>query len=88
MTMAHIAKRAETRPCPACAESIPVRLLAAHAALEMQRVEDTIGHIGEAEVLAEVDDLEEGCVCLSTTSRNGRLIILLTARATVPGAQH
>jgi hypothetical protein len=39
---------------------IPVRLLAAHAALEMQRVEDIIRHIGEAEVLAEVDDLEEG----------------------------
>ncbi|KAG2349169.1 hypothetical protein BDR05DRAFT_956553 [Suillus weaverae] len=51
-------KRAETRQCPACAELIPVRLLAAHAALEMQRVEDIIRHIGEAEVLAEVDDLE------------------------------
>ncbi|KAG1833522.1 hypothetical protein EV424DRAFT_1365710 [Suillus variegatus] len=53
-------KRAETRQCPACTELIPVRLLAAHAALEMQRVEDIIRHIGEAEVLAEVDDLEEG----------------------------
>ncbi|OJA19323.1 hypothetical protein AZE42_00419 [Rhizopogon vesiculosus] len=53
-------KRAETRPCPGCAELIPVRLLAAHAALEMQRVEDIIRHIGETEVLAEVDDLEEG----------------------------
>lgn len=53
-------KRAETRQCPACAELIPVRLLATHAALEMQRVEDIIRHIGEAEVLAEVDDLEEG----------------------------
>jgi hypothetical protein len=65
--MAHIAKRAETRPCPACTELIPVRLLAAHAALEMQRVEDIIRHIGEAEILAEVNDLEEGCVCLSAT---------------------
>ncbi|KAG2156318.1 hypothetical protein DEU56DRAFT_897322 [Suillus clintonianus] len=53
-------KRAETRPCPACTELIPVRLLAAHAALELQRVEDIIRHIGEAEVLAEADDLEEG----------------------------
>ncbi|KAG1873740.1 hypothetical protein DFJ58DRAFT_759950 [Suillus subalutaceus] len=53
-------KRAETRQCPACAELIPVRLLATHAALEMQRVEDIIRHIGEAEVLAEVDDLGEG----------------------------
>ncbi|KAG1755424.1 hypothetical protein EDB19DRAFT_1625168, partial [Suillus lakei] len=53
-------KRAETRPCPACAELIPVRLLAAHAALEMQRVDEIIRHIGEAEVLAEVDDLGEG----------------------------
>jgi hypothetical protein len=41
---------------------IPVRLLAAHAAFEMQRVEDITRHIGEVEVLAEVDDLEEGCV--------------------------
>ena len=54
------AKRAETRPCPACSELIPIRLLAAHAELEMQRVEDIIKHIGDAEVLAEVDDLEEG----------------------------
>ncbi|KAG2156328.1 hypothetical protein DEU56DRAFT_230240 [Suillus clintonianus] len=53
-------KRAETRPCPACTELIPVRLLAAHAALELQRVEDIIRHIGESEVLAEADDLEEG----------------------------
>ena len=56
------AKRAETRPCPACSELIPIRLLAAHAELEMQRVEDIIKHIGDAEVLAEVDDLEEGQV--------------------------
>ncbi|KAH0839810.1 hypothetical protein J3R83DRAFT_756 [Lanmaoa asiatica] len=54
------AKRAETRACPACSEPIPIRLLAAHAELEMQRVEDIIKHIGDAEVLAEVDDLEEG----------------------------
>ncbi|KAF8559170.1 hypothetical protein OG21DRAFT_1403697 [Imleria badia] len=53
-------KRAETRPCPACSELIPIRLLAVHAELEMQRVEDIIKHIGDAEVLAEVDDLEEG----------------------------
>ncbi|KAI9574794.1 hypothetical protein HD554DRAFT_107326 [Boletus coccyginus] len=53
-------KRAETRPCPACSELIPIRLLAAHAELELQRVEDIIKHIGDAEVLAEVDDLEEG----------------------------
>ncbi|KAG8218526.1 hypothetical protein J3R82DRAFT_4165 [Butyriboletus roseoflavus] len=53
-------KRAETRSCPACSELIPIRLLAAHAELEMQRVEDIIKHIGDAEVLAEVADLEEG----------------------------
>ncbi|KIJ69936.1 hypothetical protein HYDPIDRAFT_35386 [Hydnomerulius pinastri MD-312] len=53
-------KRAETRPCPACSELIPVRLLAAHAKLELQRVEEIIRHVGDAEVLAEVDDLEEG----------------------------
>ncbi|KAN0097569.1 hypothetical protein V8E55_002015 [Tylopilus felleus] len=53
-------KRAETRPCPACSEHIPIRLLALHAQLEMQRVEDIIRHIGDVEVLAEVDNLEEG----------------------------
>ncbi|KAF9226710.1 hypothetical protein BS17DRAFT_499804 [Gyrodon lividus] len=53
-------KRAETRPCPACSELIPVRLLAAHAELELQRVEDIIRHVGDAEALAEVGDLEEG----------------------------
>ncbi|KAF9238769.1 hypothetical protein BU15DRAFT_74994 [Melanogaster broomeanus] len=53
-------KRAETRPCPACSELIPVRLLAAHAELELQRVEDIIRHVGDAEVLPELDDLEEG----------------------------
>ncbi|KAF8843102.1 hypothetical protein BDN67DRAFT_237813 [Paxillus ammoniavirescens] len=53
-------KRAETRPCPACSELIPVRLLAAHAELELQRVEDIIRHVGDAEALAEVDELEEG----------------------------
>lgn len=31
----------------------------------MQRVEDIIKHIGDREVLAEVDDLEEGCVSRS-----------------------
>lgn len=31
----------------------------------MQRVEDIIKHIGDAEVLAEVDDLEEGYVSRS-----------------------
>ncbi|KAG9317347.1 hypothetical protein JVU11DRAFT_1546 [Chiua virens] len=51
-------KRAETRACPACSELIPVRLLAAHSELEMQRVEDIIRHIGDTEAL--VDDLEEG----------------------------
>ncbi|KAF8138350.1 hypothetical protein EV363DRAFT_523142 [Boletus edulis] len=47
-----VAKCAETRPCPACSERIPIRLLAAHAKLETRRVEDIISHIGDAEVLA------------------------------------
>ncbi|KAF8450652.1 hypothetical protein L210DRAFT_3469776 [Boletus edulis BED1] len=51
-------KCAETRPCPACSERIPIRLLATHAKLETRRVEDIISHIGDAEVLAEADDLE------------------------------
>ncbi|KAH7887520.1 hypothetical protein F5I97DRAFT_1935628 [Phlebopus sp. FC_14] len=53
-------KRAETRPCPVCSELIPIRLLPAHAELELQRVEEIIRHVGDADVLAEVDALEEG----------------------------
>ncbi|KAH7930641.1 hypothetical protein BV22DRAFT_999966 [Leucogyrophana mollusca] len=51
-------KRAETKPCPACGELIPVRLLAAHNELELQRVEEIIRNVGSTDVLA--DDLEEG----------------------------
>lgn len=54
------AKRAETRLCPACNEQIPLRLLQAHATLELQRVDDIARHIGDAEPLPEADDLEEG----------------------------
>ncbi|KAL4076220.1 hypothetical protein J3A83DRAFT_4357334 [Scleroderma citrinum] len=54
------AKRAETRLCPACNEQIPIRLLQAHAILELQRVDDIAQHIGDAEPLPEADDLEEG----------------------------
>ncbi|KAG6327621.1 hypothetical protein ID866_11468, partial [Astraeus odoratus] len=54
------AKRAQTRLCPACSEQIPVRLLEAHAVLELQRVDDIVRHIGDAEPLPEADDLEEG----------------------------
>ncbi|KAH7916250.1 hypothetical protein BJ138DRAFT_595052 [Hygrophoropsis aurantiaca] len=53
-------KRAETRPCPACDEMIPIRLLAAHNELELQRVEEIIRQVGSIEVLADADDLEEG----------------------------
>lgn len=52
-------KRAETRPCPACSEHIPVRLLEAHTVLELQRVDEIVRHIGDADPLPEADDLED-----------------------------
>ncbi|KAI6130297.1 hypothetical protein EDD16DRAFT_1470393 [Pisolithus croceorrhizus] len=54
----YAAKRAETRPCPVCSEQIPVRLLGAHTVLELQRVDEIIRHIGDAEPLPEADTLE------------------------------
>ncbi|KAI6034492.1 hypothetical protein PISMIDRAFT_672636 [Pisolithus microcarpus 441] len=50
-------KRAETRLCPVCSEQIPVRLLEAHAVLELQRVDEIVRHIGDAEPLPEADVL-------------------------------
>ncbi|EPQ59171.1 hypothetical protein GLOTRDRAFT_103219 [Gloeophyllum trabeum ATCC 11539] len=51
------AKRAQTKPCPVCDEVIPVRLLGAHAVLELQRVEDILGNMSSMEAV-EVN--EEG----------------------------
>ncbi|KAJ7490292.1 hypothetical protein B0H11DRAFT_2229205 [Mycena galericulata] len=52
-------KRAETRECPVCAEQIPIRLLAAHAELEAERVQAIIRRVGETDVDFELlDSLE------------------------------
>jgi hypothetical protein len=56
--MSGTAKRAETKPCPVCEELIPIRLLAVHLDLELQRVEDIVKAVGSSEVL--LDDQEEG----------------------------
>ncbi|EJD01515.1 uncharacterized protein FOMMEDRAFT_111395 [Fomitiporia mediterranea MF3/22] len=40
------AKRAEVRTCPVCDEKIPIRLLGAHAKLEMNRVEEILRGAG------------------------------------------
>ena len=60
-----LAKRAETRPCPVCEELIPLRLMAVHLDLELQRVEEIVKAVGSSEVL--YDDQEEGYVHLHTT---------------------
>ncbi|GLB34070.1 putative E3 ubiquitin-protein ligase RNF220 [Lyophyllum shimeji] len=49
-------KRAETRKCPVCDELIPLRLLAAHSALESERVEAIIKQVGNTEALDEEPD--------------------------------
>ncbi|KAJ7639143.1 hypothetical protein FB45DRAFT_904839 [Roridomyces roridus] len=52
-------KRAETRECPVCSEQIPVRLLAAHAELEAERVQAIMRRVGETDVDFELlDSLE------------------------------
>ncbi|KIL70284.1 hypothetical protein M378DRAFT_67947 [Amanita muscaria Koide BX008] len=50
--------RAETRKCPVCAESIPLRLLARHALLETERVDDIVQKIGSAESVESLDDFQ------------------------------
>ncbi|KAJ7498631.1 hypothetical protein FB451DRAFT_1334305 [Mycena latifolia] len=56
-------KRAETRECPVCGEQIPIRLLAATAELEAERVEAIIRRVGETDVdfeaLEELESLAE-----------------------------
>ncbi|KAI0353069.1 hypothetical protein OH77DRAFT_1407866 [Trametes cingulata] len=48
-------KRAETRKCPICDEPIPLRLLAKHAVLESERLEEIVRCIGSTEVLGEAE---------------------------------
>ncbi|TFK55624.1 hypothetical protein OE88DRAFT_1652021 [Heliocybe sulcata] len=60
-------KRAQTKKCPVCDEAIPVRLLAAHAVLELQRVNEIFGNM---------DSMENAGVCedgLNSRSRRSAL---------------
>lgn len=68
--MSRIAKRAETKSCPVCEELIPIRLLAVHLDLELQRVEDIIKAVGSTEVL--LDDQEEGYYTFTSTKHSAR----------------
>ncbi|KAF8914230.1 hypothetical protein CPB84DRAFT_1758762 [Gymnopilus junonius] len=43
-------RRAETRQCPVCEEHIPLRLLAMHAQLESERVEEVIKKVGSSDL--------------------------------------
>ncbi|KAI0650508.1 hypothetical protein C8Q79DRAFT_900784 [Trametes meyenii] len=63
------AKRAETRKCPICEEPIPLRLLAKHAILESERLEEIVRCIGSTEVLGEAEP-DDG---LSARSRRSAL---------------
>ena len=54
----HLAKRAETRQCPVCDESIPLRLLSRHAELESERVEEVIKNIGSSDIT--YDEFDDG----------------------------
>ncbi|KAI0677311.1 hypothetical protein C8Q78DRAFT_1065889 [Trametes maxima] len=62
-------KRAETRKCPICEEPIPLRLLAKHAVLESERLEEIVRCIGSTEVLGEAEP-DDG---LSARSRRSAL---------------
>ncbi|XP_006456798.1 hypothetical protein AGABI2DRAFT_78651, partial [Agaricus bisporus var. bisporus H97] len=52
-------KRAETRQCPACDELIPLRLMARHAQLEAERVEEIIKQIGSSEPILLTDEFND-----------------------------
>lgn len=60
-------KRAETRKCPICEEPIPLRLLATHAELESERLEEIIKQVGSTDIL--LDDADD---CLGPSSRSRR----------------
>jgi hypothetical protein len=49
LLVTYVAKRAETRECPICRESIPLRLLGQHYTLENSRVQAILDHIGDLE---------------------------------------
>jgi hypothetical protein len=49
----HAVKRAETRQCPICDEAVPLRLLAKHAELESERVDEILSKIGSSDVQYE-----------------------------------
>lgn len=55
----YLAKRAETRPCPVCDEPIPLRLMALHAQLESERLEEIIKQIGSSEPILLADELHD-----------------------------
>ncbi|KAF5363313.1 hypothetical protein D9756_000208 [Leucocoprinus leucothites] len=52
-------KRAETRPCPICDEPIPLRLMARHAQLETERVDEIIKQVGSSEPILLADEFED-----------------------------
>ena len=62
LVLLYIAKRAETRPCPVCDELIPLRLMAVHLDLELQRVEEIIKAVGSSEVLYDQPEELQECV--------------------------
>ncbi|KAG6885603.1 hypothetical protein C0993_012350 [Termitomyces sp. T159_Od127] len=53
-------KRAETRVCPVCDEVLPIRLLATHAELESQRLENIFDQVGSTEAIYEEPDYGPG----------------------------
>ncbi|KAF8580611.1 hypothetical protein K439DRAFT_297274 [Ramaria rubella] len=61
-------KRAETRTCPVCEDTIPVRLLASHEVFELQRVEEICQARMEDEDLVPWEQIEEDV--LSAAGRN------------------
>ncbi|KZT24578.1 hypothetical protein NEOLEDRAFT_1163276 [Neolentinus lepideus HHB14362 ss-1] len=60
-------KRAQTKNCPVCDEAIPVRLLAAHAILELQRVDEIFRNMDS------VKDAGAGLDGLDSRSRRSAL---------------
>ncbi|KAF8521849.1 hypothetical protein JB92DRAFT_3087609 [Gautieria morchelliformis] len=64
-------KRAETRTCPVCEDTIPVRLLASHEEFELQRVDEICHSRLEDVALVPWEQIEEDILNAAGPSRRG-----------------
>ncbi|KAF8524705.1 hypothetical protein BU17DRAFT_74761 [Hysterangium stoloniferum] len=79
-------KKAETRVCPVCEDTIPVRLLASHVVFELQRVEEICQARMEDEDLVPWEQVEEDI--FNTAGPSRRTAAVRARRSLNPGQSH